>query len=127
MDRVRLVEICDQFHHDLEQIEKNKFKLKEIEGKIISCESGRRGLIIRLENRLTPEKTSNKKIIWPYGKEGTPPAICGQGLRCFYEETYQRGDVEEIEMGAYELMDKENSSHVIRRGIKLKYKFVEYK
>lgn len=127
MKRCEHVEHYDGFNHDLEETaENNHYKLKEVEGVISFCETNERGLIIRLDNLLPPETNGVKEIIWPFENARSLPAICGQGLRCFYEKTSQKeNDKEIIFAEAYELLHENNLEYVIRRAaMPGGYKFV---
>lgn len=127
MRRCKYVEYYDGFHHELEEIEKNRYKLKSIEGNIIFCESNSRGLVIKLRNHQNPKITDGKVIIWDLDGKKPLPAICGQGLRCFYEEIYLKGNEEKINLDAWELLNKPDSSFVVRRATKHnRYKFIDF-
>lgn len=133
MKRCNYAALIDNvFSYNLEQIENGKYKLGEIEGTIISCESKREGLVMILKNEFNPENTNNKKIIWAFEKQMSIPAICGQELRAFYEKTYKRKGIEEIKMDAYELSGivkgTFDNKGILRRGVKpsTNYKFVEF-
>jgi len=114
--------------HRLEELEKHHYKLNQIEGKIIHCESKREGLVMKLAHQYDSENTDNKEFIWIYDKQMSLPAVCGQRLKCFYKETSQRGNIEEIKIDAYELLGKKVFDNVLRRGINPSalYKFVDY-
>lgn len=114
MERCKYVELQDDSDHDLEKIGPYKYKLNELTGKIVFCESSSKGLIIKISNN--QKNTEKKDILWNF-KEGLDlPAFCGQKLRCFYERTSMGHRSETIYMLAFELMDKRNSDFVIRRG-----------
>ncbi len=128
MERCNYVQFCDPtHHHDLKKISEGIFQLNVIEGEIISCEPDSRGLVIKLDDYATPSLTKDKEIIWNYGGRLALPAICGQALRCFYEESHIiKGDVIGIEMDAWELMSPGSSGFVVRRATKSSdYKFID--
>jgi len=117
--------------HKLEEIEKDKYKLKELVGVILFCESEDRGLVMRLKNKFD-SSADDKEIIWAFEKTRPISAVCGQELRCFYEETYQNGYIEEVKMDGYELSGMIHGTFdemgILRRGLKpaTGYKWVEY-
>ena len=116
MKRAKYVELCDGVNHKLEQIRERVFKLKEVEGKITSCESDpylRNSLVMRLEG-------CNKDLTWDEVANNTSlPAIVGQTLRGFYE-----GDERIISLKAYEISIP--GEEVLRRGRTSVYlKFVD--
>ena len=134
MRRCNYVQFYDGFPHpDLEKAEeKNHFKLNEIEGVIDFCEFNEKGLVIKLSDHYHPDKTNEKTILWKFDKEVPLPAVCEQGLRCFYEQSINpKKDSEIIFMLAYELLDKASSKMAIRRGIcggdkPKRYKFIDF-
>jgi len=131
MKKCKHVQVPGDFCGCLEKIDEQAYKLKEITGTIIFCESNQYNLVIRLENKLKPETTSNKKIVWNFEKNQPLPAICGQKLRCFYGESGEGGESENpIIMEAYELireLEGAFGNDVVRRGCaSKKYKFIDF-
>jgi len=114
MERCKYVELQDDSDHDLEKIGPYKYKLKELTGQIVFCESFSKGLIIRISNH--QENTKNKDILWCSENNLELPAFCEQELRCFYKRDSIINKSKIIYMLAFELMNKENSEFVIRRG-----------
>ena len=106
MKKAEYVELCDGRLHGLEQIRKNRFKMWEISGEIVFCES-----------RIFPEgsslvmklKDSKKEVHWGHESKMPLPALVGQTLRGFYEK--DKGII--VDIDAYELS---NGSDVLRRG-----------
>jgi len=108
MKRAKFAVICGEGfgHPNLEQVANSGSKLKEFEGEIISCESEVFSENFYLKIKLQDFK---KEINWP---ELLPiPAVVGQGLRLFYEDT--EGDGKAVDAKAYELKDQ---GKLIRRG-----------
>ena len=127
MKKCKYVELYDGNPHDLEETtEKNHYKLKEVEGVISFCETNERGLIIKLDNPMPPETNGVKEIIWPFENARPLPAVCGQGLKCFYEKTSQKDNDKEIIFAeVYELLHENDLEYVIRRAaMPGSYKFI---
>lgn len=117
MKKAKYVEVCDGHHHFLEKMEEKRFKMREVEGEIISCESrrfpvGSISLVMRLKN-------FRKEVSWNYESKMPLLALVGQTLRGFYEKE-NRGTVS---IEAYELL---NGDKVLRRGkMSIYHKFIE--
>ena len=126
MKRCKHVQVPEDYSGCLEKIGEQAYKLNEITGTITFCESNQNELIIRLKNKLKPETTSNKKIVWNFEQKQPLPAICGQELRCFYGEIKENG---KIIIGAYELIKEKGTFNddVGRRGrCSENYKFIDF-
>ena len=113
MERCKYVELQDDSDQDLEKIGPYKYKLNELTGKIVFCESSSKGLLIKISDPKDHRKT--KDILW-CSENLELPAFCGQELRCFYKRISRGSESEIVYMHAFELIDKENSDFVIRRG-----------
>jgi len=117
MKKAKYVLLCDGFHHNLKQIEKNKFKMNEIEGEIIFCETKPTGYGSCLELKI---KNCDEDIWWQNQSKKPIPALCGQILRGFYENKSNENKV--ICLEAYELLNNQGMVLTRDRG---GYKFIE--
>lgn len=118
MKKVKYVELCDGFHHYLEEVGTGRFKLGEISGEIIFSETMSTGHSSCLELRL---EDCNADIQWQSQSKMPIPAVVGQILRGFYAE---KSDDNVICLSAYELFDKDEVL-LTRASNSKKYKFIE--